>query len=318
MYDWSTREKVSRFSNGNPFGTKITDLKFLNEDDTPLLLSGSSDGIVNIYKDFYDAENLFMISSWRGLTDLLLTPRSTGLLTEWQQSRGSLLVTGDVKIIRIWDALTESIEVDIPAKSSSLITSLTSDQLSGNIFVAGFSDGSIRVYDRRMDPRDSMIRLWKTARNSKSSIGSWVNNVHLQRGGYRELVSGTSNGVVELWDIRMEQSVCNFTDQGEPGRQTSSTMTNMQVHEHAPVIATGTKQVKIWTTSGDLLSTFKNHGSNHATTIGGMAAGVRSSSSFISAMAFHPHRMMLAANNSHDSTLNIYQCYDSREDYMYQ
>lgn len=316
VYDWSTQEKLARFSNGNPFGTKITDMKFLNDDDTPLLLTGSSDGVVNIYKDFYDMEKLHMISSWRGLTDLLLTPRSTGLLTEWQQSRGSLLVTGDVKIIRIWDALTESIEVDIPAKSSALITSLTSDQLTGNIFVAGYSDGSIRVYDRRMDPRDSMIRLWKTAKRGTSPVGSWVNNIHLQRGGYRELVSGTNNGVVSLWDIRNDQPVCNFTDEGEPGKKSGSTMTSMQVHEHAPVIATGTKEIKIWTTSGDLLRTFKNHGYGHSNTISGMASGTRSSP-FISALTFHPHRMMLAANNSHDTTFNIYECYDSRREYMY-
>lgn len=316
IYDWSTQEKLSRFSNGNPFGTKITDMKFLNDDDTPLLLAGSSDGIVNIYKDFHDTEDLFMISSWRGLTDLLLTPRSTGLLTEWQQSRGSLLVTGDVKIIRIWDALTESVEVDIPAKSSSLITSLTSDQFSGNIFVAGYSDGSIRVYDRRMDPRDSMIRLWKTPKSDNSPVGSWVNNIHLQRGGYRELVSGTNNGVVALWDIRADKPVCTFTDEGEPGKKLGSTMTSMQVHEHASIIATGTKEIKLWTTSGDLLRTFKNHGSSHSGPISGMTTGARSSP-FISTMAFHPHRMMLTANNSHDTTFNIYECLDNRRDYMY-
>lgn len=317
IFDWVDKSKLSTFSNGNPFGTKITDMSYLNEDDVPLLLAGSSDGIVKIYKNFQDLEELELVSSWRGLTDLLLTPRSTGLLTEWQQSRGSLLVTGDAKIIRVWDALTETIEVDIPAKSSSLITSITSDQLSGHMFVTGFSDGSLRAYDRRVDPRDSMVRIWRSG-DGKSNFG--INNIHLQRGGYRELVSGTENGLVELWDLRYQNSIGKFKDEGDKS-SSMTTMTSMKVHEHAPVIATGTKSLKIWTTSGDLLSSFKNNTPAHAGGVAGtLATGIsasRISSSFISTMAFHPHEMILAAANSHNSSINIYECYEGKTDYLY-
>lgn len=261
-----------------------------------------------------------MITSWRGLTDMLLTPKSSGLLTEWQQIRGSLLATGDVKIIRIWDAHTETIEVDIPAKTSSLVTSITSDQLAGNIFVAGFAEGSIRVYDRRMDPRDSMLRLWRSGSGRQRTC---INNVHMQRGGYRELVSGATNGLVELWDIRYQDPVESFRDenmQQQGAQKRMTTMTTTQVHEHAPIVATGTKQIKIWTTSGDLLNSFKNY-HNTGGVAGTLAAtGIRStvpSSSFLSAMVFHPHRMMLAATNSHDSSINIYKCEDRRSDLYY-
>lgn len=319
VFDWEEKSTLAKFSNGNPFGTKVTDLKFLNEDDAALLLTGSSDGIVKVYKNIHSPEDSELISAWRGLTDMLLTPRSSGLLTEWQQIRGSLLVTGDVKIIRVWDAHTETVEVDIPAKTSSLVTSITSDQLAGNIFVAGFADGSLRVYDRRMDSRDSMIRLWRSGNGRQRT---WINNVHMQRGGYRELVSGATNGIVELWDIRSQEPVESFKDeniQQSGGQKRITTMTTMQVHEHAPIIATGTKQIKIWTTSGDLLSNFKNY-HNSGGVAGTLAAtGIRSTSSstFLSAMAFHPHRMMLAATNSHDSNINIYECEDKKSDLYY-
>ena len=138
VFDWERGKVLSKFSNGTPFGTKVTDLKLINEDDSALLLTGSSDGIIKIYRNYQDIDTFEIVSAWRGLTDMLLTPRSTGLLTEWLQIRGSLLTTGDVKVIRVWDAHTETVEVDIPAKTSSLITSLTADQLAGNIFVAGF------------------------------------------------------------------------------------------------------------------------------------------------------------------------------------
>ncbi|SCU79614.1 LADA_0B01948g1_1 [Lachancea dasiensis] len=321
VFDWVDKSKLATFSNGNPFGTKITDIKFLNEDDIPLLLTGSSDGIVKIYNKFSDIHDLELVSSWRGLTDLLLTPRSTGLLTEWQQSRGSLLVTGDAKIIRIWDALTETVDVDIPAKSSSLISSITSDQLSGNMFITGFSDGSLRAYDRRLDPRDSMVNCW---RSQDGLSNSGINNVHLQRGGYRELVSGTDDGLIELWDLRSSNPISRFKDQGEKTSSTGSrmtTMTSMQVHEHAPIIATGTRQLKIWTTSGDILSSFKNNPQTHAGGVAGtLATGIgnsRVSGSFISTMALHPHEMILAATNSHSTSINVYECHDGRPDYVY-
>ncbi|GMG19864.1 unnamed protein product [[Candida] boidinii] len=122
---------------------------------------GTSDGIVKIYKNFYSVDECQLISAWRALPDMILAPRSIGLISEWQQSRGSLLVTGDAKVIKIWDAPREKCLGDIPIRSTSAITSLTSDQVSGDIIVGGFYDGSIRVYDRRKAAEDSMVMEWK-------------------------------------------------------------------------------------------------------------------------------------------------------------
>lgn len=333
VFDWESGESISKFGNLNPYGTKITSLKFLNEDDKALLLTGSSDGMVKIFKDFNDSDTVKTVTTWRGLTDMLLTPRSSGLLLEWQQMKGYLLATGDVKIIRVWDAHSESLEVDIPAKTSSLVTSITSDQLSGNIFVCGFTDGSLRVYDRRVNARDAMVRLWRSGSGRHNSS---IINVQLQRGGYRELVSGSSNGCIELWDIRSEGSINSFQDEYNMDGKSkskytqnmnSSTMSCLKLHEHASVIATGTKQIKIWTTSGDILSAFHNipkYGSNSPDittnfTTNGIRSGLsglssnysssyNSNNSFLSSLAFHPHRMMLAAANSHNSYINIYKC----------
>ena len=73
---------------------------------------------------------------------------------------------------------------EIATRSNSCVTSLTSDQVAGDVIIAGFGDGAIRVYDTRLAPRDTMIRAWRNAHRS------WVKNVHMQRGGNRELVSG--------------------------------------------------------------------------------------------------------------------------------
>ena len=71
-----------------------------------------------------------------------------------------------------------------------------------------------------------MVRVWKEHR-------SWLTNVHLQRGGQRELVSACRNGEVKLWDLRWERSIRTI-------RVTKDTLRTLSVHEHAPVFAVGT------------------------------------------------------------------------------
>ena len=53
----------------------------------------------------------------------------------------------------------------------------------------------------------------------------------MQRGGFRELVSGSRNGEVKLWDIRKDDPIREIV-------ATTDTMRTLSVHEHAPVFAT--------------------------------------------------------------------------------
>ena len=90
--------------------------------------------------------------------------------------------------------------------------------------MAGFGDGAVRIYDRRLAPRDSMVKVWKEHK-------AWIVKVHMQRGGMRELVSGSATGEVKLWDIRMDNPVRGFLAH-------TKGMRSLSVHEHAPIIAT--------------------------------------------------------------------------------
>ncbi|KAI5786219.1 raptor N-terminal caspase like domain-containing protein [Pyronema domesticum] len=293
VWDWEEGVQLSRFSNGNPVGTRITEIKLLNEDDVALLMTGSGDGVVRIYRNYESEQNCELVSSWRALTDLLPSQRSSGLVADWQQGRGTMLVGGDMKVIRVWDAPREMCMSDIPARSGSCITSLTSEQVAGNIFVAGFGDGAVRVYDRRLAPRDSMVRAWKDHK-------SWIVKVHMQRGGMRELVSGAATGEVKLWDIRMDQPVKSFNAH-------SKGMRNLAVHEHAPVIATGSTyhDVKLWNMNSydfhSPLSTVKPH----------ISFLQQNRSSPVTGLAFHPHRMMMACSGAGDNHISLFAC-DSR------
>jgi len=108
IFDYSkTVSRINCFSNGNPPDSKITDVRFINEDDQALLMTGSSDGVVKIFRNYDDKGKTELVTGFRALTDLVPSNKNAGLVFDWQQGRGSILVAGDVKVIRIWNAGTE-------------------------------------------------------------------------------------------------------------------------------------------------------------------------------------------------------------------
>ncbi|KAF4540051.1 Target of rapamycin complex 1 subunit mip1 [Lasiodiplodia theobromae] len=287
VWDWERQTRLNRFSNGNPVGSKMTEVKFINEDDQALLMTGSSDGVIKLYRDYENPNKVELVSAFRALTDLVPSNRYAGLVFDWQQGRGHILVAGDVRVIRVWNAGSETCTQDINARSGSCITSLTSDQVEGQVFAAGFGDGAVRIYDQRMEKKREMVKVWKEHKQ-------WITNIHLQRGGQRELVSACRDGEVKLWDIRMDRSVKTV-------QATRDTLRSLSVHEHAPVFAVGTERhvVKLMNlNSGKHLSNFEPYS--------GFLQNKRYTP--ISTTAFHPHRMMIAGSALHDSHINIYEC----------
>ena len=69
-------------------------------------MTGSSDGGSTIFRD-YESADVQLVSAFRALTDLLPSNKNAGLVLDWQQGQGKLLVAGDVKVIRVWNAATE-------------------------------------------------------------------------------------------------------------------------------------------------------------------------------------------------------------------
>ncbi|KAK0613112.1 raptor N-terminal caspase like domain-containing protein [Bombardia bombarda] len=287
IWDWKQGGRKSRFSNGNPEGSRISDIKFINEDDQALLMTGSSDGVLRIYRNYNSDENVELASSWRALTHMVPSKVNSNMIFEWQQVNGQALVAGDERLIRIWNAGHEMCTHEIPARSGSCVTALTSDQMTGNIFVAGFGDGAIRVFDSRIKPQDAMVRKWKEGNRQ------WIRSLHMQRGGQRELLSASRDGVVRLWDIRMERSLKAFLT-------TKDVLRTASTHEHLPVFAVGTSAhlVKIFDLDGHELSRLQPYSS--------FLQGRKSTP--IVSTAFHPHQMVLGCAARGDRHLNVFTC----------
>ena len=49
-----------------------------------------------------------MVSSFRGLNEVIQMQKGSGLVLDWKQATGSLLVGGDSRVIKVWDAQTET------------------------------------------------------------------------------------------------------------------------------------------------------------------------------------------------------------------
>ncbi|ORY55290.1 WD repeat domain-containing protein mip1 [Pseudomassariella vexata] len=288
IWDWKKQHRISRFSNGNPEGSKISDMKFINEDDTAFLMTGSSDGVLRIYRNYEAEKTTELAAAWRALTHMVPSNVNSGMVFDWQQVTGKVLVAGDVRVIRVWAAAYETCIMDIPARSGSCVTSLTSDQMTGNIFVAGFGDGAVRVFDTRLRPQESMVKKWKD-----DSDRQWIKSVHMQRGGQRELLSASRNGKVKLWDIRLDTPLKVF-------QTTRDTLRTASTHEHLPVFSVGTSAhtVKVFNFDGKELSRMEPYSSflqqNRGTPI--------------STTAFHPHRMILGCAARGDHHVNLFTC----------
>ena len=108
IFDYSKSvSRINYFSNGNPPESKITDVRFINEDDQALLMTGSSDGVIKIFRNYDKKGETELVTGFRALTDLVSSNKNAGLVFDWQQGRGLILVAGDVKVIRVWNAGTE-------------------------------------------------------------------------------------------------------------------------------------------------------------------------------------------------------------------
>lgn len=184
----------------------------------------TADGNVRIFRKYDTKPEL--VTAFKALPN---TEPSTicgaGMVTDWQQSSGALLVGGDSRDIKVWNSQYEVCVENIKTRAGSALTALSSDHIAGFIICAGFGDGSVRIYDRREPLKSAMVRVYRAVHRS------WVGTLHMQRGGQRELVSGDTCGDVAQWDIRLEQPLRFF-------RAHQDGMPALAIHEHAPVFAT--------------------------------------------------------------------------------
>lgn len=81
--DRDTRQvRLNRFSNANPLGSRINEIRYINEDDQVLLLAGSSDGVIKIYRSYEVTWKIEVVTAFRALTDLIPSNKNASLVLD--------------------------------------------------------------------------------------------------------------------------------------------------------------------------------------------------------------------------------------------
>ncbi|XP_050029406.1 regulatory-associated protein of mTOR isoform X2 [Dermacentor andersoni] len=264
--------------NENPAQTRITALTYLNAHDVPLLLLGSDDGAVRVWRN-YSLSNRELVAAFQALGDVPMTARGSGMVLDWDQETTTLITSGDVKVIRVWDTNQEKKVLDMPTGADYPITSLSIDH-EGSLLVAGCGDGTIRVYDRRLPPADCRIMTLR-------EHNSWIVNVHLNV-RERRITSGCVTGDVRFWELGQSCSTHTVS--------THVDMTAMAVHPVFDVFACGSasQQISVFNKEGDNMGSIRHHDWFINQRVGP-----------VSCLAFHPYKMCLASGST-DSIIGVY------------
>ncbi|KAJ9100485.1 hypothetical protein QFC21_003524 [Naganishia friedmannii] len=252
IWDWQNKQRLSRFSVGGTKGSSVSSMHFVNETAASLLLTASTDGNIHIFREYDQPGGALLASAFRGLVEKHPGSRRSGVVTSWEQRTGHLLVGGDSRFIRAWDARIEYPIFDFPTQAGSNCTSITSDYFGGHVFVAGFGDGVIRIFDKRLGEDRAIVRVIRQHH-------TWIKSVSMQKGDGAELVTGSINGDIKIWDIRSSDIPISAMNASANG------LSAVAVHDQAPLFATTSSP---YTTSSA-------YGSSTANASGGIRKGQR-------------------------------------------
>ncbi|KAK7086926.1 hypothetical protein SK128_000698 [Halocaridina rubra] len=291
IWDVEQNSRISHWSNSNCGSSCITSLAVLNPGTSATYVaSGCDDGSVRVWKDVFQSSHQStqdqpsLVTAFQATTDINPATRGTGLLLSWEQDSKTLVLGGDSRTVRLWDLQAERRTVELPTggESKTFVSAIHSHQ-AGPWIVAGFSDGYLRVLDRRLASNRAVVRQWR-------EHPSWVISTHLLNASQAttKIISGVVSGEVRLWDMRQSNSVqvCAPTQE----------MTAMATHANAHLFATGyvNQVIGVHHASGSSVNTIKYHDGFMGTRIGP-----------VSCLAFHPRRVLLAAGTT-DSYISVY------------
>jgi len=233
----------------------------------------------------HKSESPHLVTAWRAINLEGEHTAGAGLVLEWQQKNDLVIASGNVDVLKVWDVNRELCIQDIPTMCTSCVTCLTSDKHEGGkLVVAGCWDGSIRLFDRRINTKFSHVA-------TLAEHKGFVINASMLTRQEHQIVSGSSHGEVKIWDTRITKSLHTFI--GHKGDH--PVMTALAVHSSAPVLAVGQDQrIKVMNFQGDPLSIIRYHDGFLGQRIGP-----------ISSLCFHPYKVMLAAGAT-DSIVSIY------------
>ena len=265
--------------------SSVSSMCFLEPLYSSTLVVGGTDGCIRVFNNISSIEKEKMASSWRASI-------SPVILTNFHQD-SHLVSGGNLPFVRIWDIEREYSIEDIKTGTNIAVTSLATGKTEGNcnLFVTGFANGVIRVFDKRVSEKDSTVisftpRLKSWPEHSQSIISLSIPDHQ------NTIVSGSSDGFVKFWDLRNTTTESSFNSFDTR----TNAMSSFAVHNYAPLFACGfrSQKIEVFNFDGQSQSLIKYR-------VGFLEERIGP----ISAVNFHPTKTLLAAS-SFDGFVSVY------------
>lgn len=284
---------VAKFRAGG-VSRQVAAMHLVNPLDDALLLVGTADGAVRVWRDFTaaDGRRPALAAAWRALPGVLPTraqPRSPAAFS-FQQEAGCLFVAGDGAGggagagLHVWDLAREMCADVVPLSTLALDAHITSlSAAAGALLLAGASDGRLLSFDLR-----TPAKLISSCRIHTSA----VRGVLLQTGGHpNSVVTGGAGGELVWSDLRNLLEAVAVVEAHRGG------LTALAGHPVAPVVASGAAErcIKLFDLSGRAISMVKYQNSF---LYGHRIGAVRT-------LAFHPNQPVLGAGAA-DAIASVY------------
>ncbi|GAV06118.1 hypothetical protein RvY_16150 [Ramazzottius varieornatus] len=288
IWNYKKSFRVGSFFNGNVRPHRITDMELINAHDAPLLLVATDEGSLRVWKNISAAEKTRedLVTGWQALPEILSTPStstpSAGLIFSWEALTQHVIVAGDCKTMRIWDTANESKVLDIATKVDSGVGCVASEPGCRGLFVAGYGDGSVRLYDRRLPATEAQVMVFDghlTPVVATRMPPNVLNN---------KIYSASTDGDVKLWDARMPNPL--LVIKTVPG------LSCVDFHSRAELFCCGStaQTANIYSFVGTALGSIRHYEGFMGQRIGPVAS-----------VAFHPYKATLAVAST-DSFVSVY------------
>ncbi|KAK3288079.1 Raptor-like protein [Cymbomonas tetramitiformis] len=284
-------------ADGPVAGGGVTMLAYSNVCEASVLLCGSADGVVHVWRDYSVRSRHSLAATWRALPPLQspvrqinkgskeLQPR--GARYEWRQELGLLFASGEElaePVIRIWDAHRELQADAMPTMCGAPVTCMGGASGERSMLAAGTSDGRLLMFDVRC-PRSLVA-------SSRPHLKRVVGTLLHPGGRSDTLISASTAGDVQWWDVRRGLDTPYRTITSHKGN-----LSTLCTHQQHPLIACASALncIEVFSLDGEQLSVIKYTNSF----LGQRIAPVTT-------MAFHPCKVLLAVG-SIDSSASLYR-----------
>ncbi|CDW56927.1 regulatory associated protein of mTOR [Trichuris trichiura] len=301
VWNWDTGALLAKFDNDSSMDENTIDqlayLSLVNPFTHCFVLTGTDHGVVRVWdsqliidEDMLDPIDMLekpnLLAAWIAVepTCRFLEHPVTNYF--WEQDPGLLYVGGDFRHLLVWDAHQERKVAELPvgAASDVYLSCLSSDTIGQHLTAAGCSDGSVRLFDRRLPSVECRIMTLR-------DLEAPVCKVHLEGApsGSR-LVAGTSRGQLCVWDPRLFQEPVTLCQIGD------GDVTAIDIHPCLPMAAVGIggSQVNVINFNGQTLASIRHHESF-----------VGQKTGDLSCLTFHPMQVTLGIGES-DCMFTVY------------